>query len=133
MRIALWEFSYRFLNHLKYILLRSSFRCFYLDVLQQMPCLDHGRIETMVCRVYRGEELIADKGKQDGLFDCDRNGQLLQKECTQPDFLPIVRVLLQNVNMAFQFVQNLFIITNDHVGTKIFQHFHVEYVEKLPV
>lgn len=32
----------------------------------EVPCLDHGRIETRVCRVYRGEELIVDKEKWNG-------------------------------------------------------------------
>lgn len=36
------------------------------DIHVEDPCLDHGRIETRTCRVYRGEELITDKEKWNG-------------------------------------------------------------------
>ena len=37
-----------------------------VDVYSEGPFLEHGRIETRVCRVFRGEELIADREKWNG-------------------------------------------------------------------
>lgn len=37
-----------------------------VDVYSEGPCLEHGRIETRVCRIFRGEELIADREKWRG-------------------------------------------------------------------
>lgn len=37
-----------------------------VDVYSEGPCLEHGRIETRVCRIFRGEELIADREKWKG-------------------------------------------------------------------
>ena len=36
------------------------------DVYKDGPCLEHGRIESRVCRIYRGEELIVDREKWNG-------------------------------------------------------------------
>lgn len=36
------------------------------DVYTEGPSLEHGRIESRICRVYRGEELIADREKWNG-------------------------------------------------------------------
>lgn len=36
------------------------------DIHREGPWLEHGRIETRICRTYRGEELIADREKWDG-------------------------------------------------------------------
>ena len=37
-----------------------------VDVYSEGPFLEHGRIETRVCRVFRGEDLIADREKWNG-------------------------------------------------------------------
>lgn len=37
-----------------------------VDVHSEGPCLEHGRIETRVCRIFRGEDLIADRDKWKG-------------------------------------------------------------------
>lgn len=37
-----------------------------VDVYSKGPFLEHGRIETRVCRVFRGEDLIADREKWNG-------------------------------------------------------------------
>lgn len=36
------------------------------DIYKEGPYLEHGRIESRVCRIYRGEELIADREKWNG-------------------------------------------------------------------
>lgn len=36
------------------------------DVYKEGPYLEHGRIESRICRIYRGEELIVDKEKWNG-------------------------------------------------------------------
>ena len=36
------------------------------DVYKEGPYLEHGRIESRVCRIFRGEELIADREKWNG-------------------------------------------------------------------
>ena len=36
------------------------------DVYKEGPYLEHGRIESRICRIYRGEELIVDKDKWNG-------------------------------------------------------------------
>lgn len=36
------------------------------DVYKEGPYLEHGRIESRMCRIYRGEELIVDKDKWNG-------------------------------------------------------------------
>ena len=36
------------------------------DIYKESPYLEHGRIESRVCRIYRGEELIADREKWNG-------------------------------------------------------------------
>ncbi len=36
------------------------------DVYTESPSLEHGRIESRICRIYRGEELIADQKKWNG-------------------------------------------------------------------
>lgn len=36
------------------------------DIHKEGPYLEHGRIETRICRTYRGEELIADREKWNG-------------------------------------------------------------------
>ena len=36
------------------------------DVYKEGPYLEHGRIESRICRIYRGEELIADREKWNG-------------------------------------------------------------------
>lgn len=41
------------------------------DVYKEGPYLEHGRIESRMCRIYRGEELIVDKDKWQ--FDRYRN------------------------------------------------------------
>ena len=33
------------------------------DVYKEGPYLEHGRIESRICRIYRGEELIVDREK----------------------------------------------------------------------
>lgn len=37
-----------------------------VDVYPEGPFLEHGRIETRLCRIFRGEDLIADREKWDG-------------------------------------------------------------------
>lgn len=37
-----------------------------VDVHSEGPCLEHGRIETRTCRIFRGEDLIVDREKWDG-------------------------------------------------------------------
>ena len=37
-----------------------------VDIYSEGPFLEHGRIETRVCRVFRGEDLIADREKWNG-------------------------------------------------------------------
>lgn len=34
-----------------------------VDVYSEGPILEHGRIETRICRIFRGEDLIADREK----------------------------------------------------------------------
>lgn len=36
------------------------------DVYKEGPYLEHGRIESRICRIYRGEELIVDREKWNG-------------------------------------------------------------------
>ena len=36
------------------------------DIYKEGPYLEHGRIESRVCRIFRGEELIADREKWNG-------------------------------------------------------------------
>ncbi len=36
------------------------------DIYKEGPYLEHGRIESRICRIYRGEELIADREKWNG-------------------------------------------------------------------
>lgn len=37
-----------------------------VDVHSKGPCLEHGRIETRTCRVFRGEDLVVDREKWNG-------------------------------------------------------------------
>lgn len=36
------------------------------DIYKEDPCLEHGRIESRTCRIYHGEEFIADREKWNG-------------------------------------------------------------------
>lgn len=36
------------------------------DIYKEGPYLEHGRIESRICRIYRGEELIVDREKWNG-------------------------------------------------------------------
>ena len=36
------------------------------DIYKKGPYLEHGRIESRICRIYRGEELIVDREKWNG-------------------------------------------------------------------
>lgn len=37
-----------------------------IDVYKEAPFLEHGRIESRICRIYDGSELIADRKKWSG-------------------------------------------------------------------